>query len=175
MWIPWGLWLLLGAGWWHWYEIWRPISWLLALIPVLLMFWLIDAYYKRTFGRVDAGPTSQAQLMGLVFLGAAMFVTGFIDGKVHPSVSIFGLTVAVMVFVYFWMTIGLKFHRVTMAIAIAASSFLPLSGLVSYEQFSGTILPIVLGVSFVFIGVVDHLLLVRAMKPLPEEDIDAVR
>lgn len=172
-WVLWGMWLLLGAGWWRWYEVWEPISGLLALVPVVLMFWLIDIYYRRNFGWADPRPTSQTQLAGLVFLGAAMFVTGFIDGTVRPSVSIFGLTVAAMMFAYFWMTVGLKFHRVAMVITVAASGFLPLSGLTSYEQ--STILSIVLGASFIFIGVVDHVLLARAMNPIPEEGPNAVR
>ena len=170
-WVPWGIWLLLGAGWWNWYETWRPISVFLALIPALLTIWLIDIYYRRTFGWTDAGQTNQAQLVGLMLLGGAMFVAGFVDGRLQPLISIFGLTVATMMFFYFRLTVGLKFHRVAVVLAIATSSFLPLSDLVSYEQFSA-ILGAVLGISFIFVGLVDHLLLVRDMQPLPEDDYE---
>ena len=169
-WLPISIWLLLDAGWWRWYEIWQPISGVSTLILAFLLMWLIDVYYKRTFGRVATAPASQEQNVGLALLVAALFITGYVDGVLTPVVSVFSLTVAGLLLFHFWITFGLQAHRVAAVVVIAASSFLPLSGLVSYQQFSGTVLPVILAAAmFAFVGVVDHLLLVRTLKSVPNE------
>ena len=168
-WLPISAWLLLDAGWWRWYEVWQPISGVLTLALVFLLVWLVGLYYKRTFGRVTPTPASQGQNVGLALLVAAFFITGYVDGVLTPVVIVFSLTVAGLLLFHFWITVDLQAHRVAAVLIIATSSFLPLSGLDSYQQFSGTVLLVILAAAFAFVGIVDHLLLARTLKFVPEE------
>lgn len=169
-WIPFGAYFLLSAGWWGWYEAWRPISSLFAFGAVCLFAWLIGIYYARAFGRVQQLPLDGKQMIALIALTSGMLVVGFFDGQTRPSVGVFAIFVALMLLVYFRTTVGLAIHRLLVVTAIAASALLPFFGALSYEQFYGSVFFFLLGVSCIGVGIVDHLILVRAMKPLPEED-----
>ena len=62
-------------------------------------------------------------------------------------------------------------HYIAMGVLIASLSFLPLLGFLRMDPTQGlNLFPAVVGTSLIVISICDHLLLVRTMKHLPEED-----
>jgi len=163
--VPLGLYLLLGAGWWSWYEVWEPISGGLALIVLLISVWLVNSYYSRSFGEVeddDRGRVRKAWILGS--LPVALLVSGMWDGITRPSISVFGLTIAAFILLYAWATVGLRVRYIAVCVLVVGVSFLQVLGIATYEQTHGVVLPVVLGTSLIVVGLVDHALLVRRVR-----------
>ena len=155
---------------------------ILVILMILLPVW-VGAYYERRFGQARSRwkGLSRYEVMGMLLVLA--FVYGLLAANqfygegaeqflssVAPGVYFGGLLV------YEWWP---KRSRLTaywpvLAAVVAGSS--PLLSLVG--QISGwqLLLPMIaiLGVASIIGGLLDHLLLVRTMKSLPEDDAGAV-
>ena len=136
---------------------------------------LIGVYYDRTFGRVQRRPGNR--LGGWLGDGAimvALFTLAVIDVRFDLPVSLFGLALAALILS--WSVGGFRKHYVIIAALVVVVSLTPLLG-ISYQALEPSesaefMLWAGFGLIYVVGGVLDHLLLVRTMKRVPEEDDD---
>lgn len=174
--LPLGLWLCLEAiasfGWWPRYAHGRPLSSLLTLCAAGALWLLVGLYYTRSFGRVKPKPQRLRQLLqtGIIVIVISLpwlFIAGFLDGALQSRVSILGLAVAILLALG-WIVGNLQEHYAVTAAIIAIISLLPLVGIIPGGQRST--LTIIIGVSLITCGVLDHIQLVRGLGILPQEE-----
>ena len=133
--------------------------------------WLIGRYYDRRFGRVAAATKSEftvGALMGVI----AYFLSGFVDARLHPPVSLSALFIGAVTLYYWNGPLGRR--RTHYAVLGAVFVLLGLSPLVTatlerapldYITYS-----VVMGVGIIACGVLDHVMLAGTLRPLPPED-----
>ena len=137
----------------------------------------IQLYYERTFGRagVECKPDKVSWprfIAGTVTVLAILIGLLLLEMNLQLPVRLFGLTLAVMLFSYFWPKRQFAMHYLAIALFAAVLSLLPLLRL---EWLDTTFGPAVTfffltGMVFLIGGLFDHLLLVRTFKPLPKEE-----
>lgn len=163
--VPFGLFFLtMGAGWLG--EQGDLSLSLPAFVLTLLVYWLIGRYYTRNFGRVNS---ERSNLVNNFILPLAviliLWVAAAVDYWMPLPVSIFGLTLAVILFVWWWLQEQrTRIHYAVMAGLIALISLAPLGGIQegwSIIQQPGTIFYLLVGAIFVIGGILDHLILVN--------------
>lgn len=180
---PIGLLLLLGGVLTpvaEWSQAWDRIHNLLVLVPILALYWLIDRYYRREYGYVQY---SRVEVLGntkLILKGAASVIGAlggivaalWVDLFVSPLVSVTGMFVAACLLlscVLGWRETGrFGVHYAVMAVLLAATSLLPMAGLVPTEGYVTTVLPPVLGTILLIGGILDHMTLRRSLPLMPE-------
>lgn len=140
------------------------------------LYGFIQLFYDRVYGRAgfemclpEPGKrlASFARMTAIVvaLIGAAM-----LDQWLQPPVLLFGLTIAGLMLVYYWPRRDFAMHYMIMALLIAAASLLPLISMLTGD---GSLKPAVasfamVGLVFIVGGILDHLLLVRTMRPVSE-------
>lgn len=163
--IPFGLYFLAtGAGWLG--EQGDLSLSLPAFALTILAYWLISRYYARNFGRVNSESSS---LVHNFFLPLAviliLWVAAAVDYWMRLPISIFGLTLAAILFGWWWLQEQrTRKHYAVMAGLIALISLAPLSGIGegwSIIQPPGTLFDLLLGVIFVIGGILDHVILIN--------------
>jgi hypothetical protein len=140
----------------------------LGLVIAAVLYALGQFYYRHTFGNVQPLPGIQKRfLLGALVVFAALAGAIIIDSNMHLPVLVFGLVLAGLLLVYSWPRRKYAMHYLLMAPIAAAVSLLPLFGAVSQDQYSGIGLT-VWGLTILVGGILDHLLLVRTLKPARE-------
>ncbi len=176
-------------------SLWSQSLWVsfLAVLLMLSTLWVqpvISRYYARKFGRVEPRPRMSqraltisltAILMVFVVLVALdnteyVDASGYLDAflqfvfiqQLPVNVPLLaGVALYLIVFGLYRRELRFRMHYLVLWVLAVGASFLPLLGvltdpMVLFFGFSGLIMTVG--------GVFDHLLLVRTMKPLPEED-----
>lgn len=148
-----------------------------ALIALYLKAW---SYYKRTIGQVRYNVVSRRDwLVGaaVLFYLAAIFVLPDRGQPVYWSQLLLGL----MLFVLMWPERRHRAYYLVVAASIAASSFLPLLGIlpeptrdaIIYHNAldPARIVPrITVGLGLVIVGLLDHVLLIRSLPPASKHE-----
>ena len=148
------------------------------LIPVLIVLYvLIDRYYKRTFGQVEVTKEYRREfiLLSIAVMGAALLGM-LVDLLLQPPISLFAISFAmVMLGTYIWMVrqaggrnLAIFPAGLACIVLIFLSAFLPLLGdevAVRIGFPSGWNFTIVaVGILYALYGVFEHLFLVRSLS-----------
>lgn len=140
------------------------VALVVSFIPVIPGVWLLNRYYATTFGRqAPSTPPAHLQWVPLVFMTLAMVVNAAIPSM--PSAAPTAITAAL---ISVWLVVRDWPHRahylmVTAAVGIGIAVSASGAGLLPPHLTLGTLF-VLLGLSFVPVGLLDHLLLVRLMK-----------
>ncbi len=151
-----------------------------SLMPLLLIFvacileWPIGRYYERAFGKVQ--PTSDQQYyekIGSVILMVAIIVAISVDTAANPPISLL-LLIPTIIYLSNGLTSYHARYYLGAALLCAFASILPLllSVPVSELYYTGPhsrAFMVALGSLMIILGLLDHLLLIRTLKPLPQE------
>lgn len=136
-----------------------------SFVPVIPGVWLLNRYYATTFGRQVLSPPEQRYLPVFVFF---YFLLGMILNATIPAIPAGAPTAVTTALISVWVAIRdwpyrahylLVTAAVVLGFAVSASG----AGLLPAHLTLGTIF-VLLGASFVAVGVLDHLLLVKLMK-----------
>jgi preprotein translocase subunit SecE len=76
--------------------------------------------------------------------------------------------VLVSMFLFDWPNRRFTIHRIIAVLLFLGLSLLPLLGITEWNIY--TLFLITIGLMLFIIGILDHLLLVHTLKPVPEED-----
>lgn len=186
--IPLGLWYFATAAGWLGQQGDCTYS-MPALLLAIILWFVLGLYYRRRFGRVNYGRlnlgifkldvNSPVWLMvGLVvgwILFAILSAFSLFDNRLNLPISTMGLVIATGVaIVWCFPPFRRRMHYLVISILIAGISFLPLVGILPHRDANGypggPILFIAFGLVFAVGGLLDHLILLQAFKPLPEEE-----
>jgi len=139
--------------------------------------WLIGRYYDSRFGRVApmaSGRGSAGAGTGALIGAFTLFLSGFVDARLDPPVSVSWLFLGGVTLAYWWGP--LRRRRVHYAAFGGVFVLLGLSPLVT-GTLSGPPLDyvtytVIMGLGAIVCGILDHVMLVRTLRPLPP-DADA--
>ena len=143
------------------------IAMLVSFVPVVPGVWWLNRYYAATFGRQVWSPPRYAPLFVLGFYVVASSLNAWI-----PEIPAGAPTMAIVAVASMWVAIRDWPYRayylgataaVVTGFAVTASG----AGLLAPNLTLGTIF-LLFGASFVPIGVLDHLLLVKLMREARE-------
>lgn len=144
---------------------------LFGLLVAVLIGWVIGGRYERRYGKARRLRLSRRALV-LIFVGTvAFYVADTVDAALpipfYPSYLILGAAGVV----FWWPERRFRSHYLAAAAVFVIVGLLPLLGVLpeNYAEVPGLIF-LLLGLSTIAVGLLDHLLLVRTMKQLPEEE-----
>jgi hypothetical protein len=185
--IPMGLWYFAVAAGWLGKQGDLTYSWP-ALILAIGLWFALGLYYRHRFGRVNhaglnlgvfkLGANSPIWLMVGLVIGWIIFVIlsalALFDTRFNLPISTMGMVIAIGVaLVWCLPSFRRRMHYLVISILIAGISFLPLVGIFPQSDANGypggPILFIAFGLVFTAGGLLDHLILLQAFKPLPKE------
>lgn len=136
---------------------------------------LINRYYQRilgSFGTVESDPQVSTRQRGtLILLFLIYLVSTSVDFQNHLPISMFGLSVATTMFLYWWQMERVQIYYIILAPVVAILSLLPLlvkvlhSHLFFYSSSQyWNIIQLIIGLTLILCGVGDHLFLLKALK-----------
>lgn len=191
--LPFGpMYLAFAAFYWS-QSLWTTLLGVLFFLGGASLRPVIDRYYERKFGHVDPRPPMSQRTLTMAL--AAIFVvfvvlimlnnTGYVD--VSGYLDAFGrfmftqqlpvnvpllasVAIYLVLFGLYRRELRFRVHYVVLSVLAVGASFLPLLGVLAGPNGHITILFVFTGVFVTVGGIFDHLLLVRTMRPLPEED-----
>lgn len=177
--MPWGLAVLVSTavrvGWLptpDWAENYIDVSNAGVLISALLLS-VITLYYRRTFGHIVPRYPHPWRLLALLLgVFGVLVVAILVDQRLHPPVILSCLVMAAVLFGYFWPHRRFAWYYIGLAVIIGAAGLLPLTGLITADQY----LPLgalAWGAILFVGGLFDHLLLLRTMGARPQEEQNA--
>lgn len=141
-----------------------PAAWLSAR-------WIGDSYDRR-FGLVRGLQDSEQRLSQTLITTAfcaILFIAFIVDSMARWPVNLAALTVSAFYLVGWWSTGRIRHHYLVIAaLFVVSSTVLPLITM-QWPLVGDFALPIVIGLLFTIGSLMDHLMLVRALKPMPEE------
>ena len=132
---------------------------------------MIEGYYQRRFGRVEPDPDRARRQRRWSWIGTFLvFIAIILDEALGPSVGLFLFTTYLVIsyvteLIYMWLNRRYAIHHIVALMLLAGLSLLPLFGITEWAIFLVSIGLIILG-----LGIIDHLLLVRTLKAVPEEN-----
>ncbi|MCC6189516.1 MAG: hypothetical protein IT318_10795 [Anaerolineales bacterium] len=140
-----------------------------ALLLALALYFVAGRYYERRFGRVQRQSQRAAEAL-LVLVALIVFLAAnAIDAVGQLPVSLTGLGMASFLFaVYAVHGSRYRQHYAILGVGMLVLSLLPLA----WKQTGLSLDRVLLGafgLAYVVGGVLDHLLLTRTLKPLPDE------
>lgn len=168
--IPFGLYVLLeaaGRAGWGPRAGSEPLHGLLTLLSIAalaLLYFGIGAYYRKTFGVVRA-PRKQWGVLELLMWPVLIAMIG-LDTYLDLPVNFTFLYVAALFLVPYFRD-RRRSHYALLAVVLAVFAF----GGYRAEFETGSLGFTVMGFAFVAVGILDHLLLVRALPPAPVEEV----
>ena len=142
------------------------------IVTFLAMFplqWALDRYYEARFGRIVVGPVSRIAGLWLI---AAMILTGIVTGSAFGPAQIavtFAIAAAAALFIairdwprrgYHLVGAAATAYGAAIQFAALSSPTLPRTQLIAF---------LVLGLTYVPIGLLDHRLLASVMRAQPDE------
>ena len=145
---------------------------ILLLIAALVLSFVFNDYYERRFGKVERRRFDRRRILIGATVVAGCLVAYGVDLAVRPPLRLGWLALGVVMIAHAWPKRRFRAHYIVMSALLVAASFLPLLGIPLGDTLQGYSAFIVAfsGLQFVVGGIFDHLLLVRTMKSLPEED-----
>jgi hypothetical protein len=167
--VPIGLWLMAaGSG-----LLGAPGNCTLALPALLVtmaLYWAAGRYYERNFGRVErAAADRRAENIAGVVMLAALLVAQAIESVWRLPFSLLALVIAAFLFYVHWRTPGgFRKHYLGLAVLLAALSVVPLF-LNRDAQGLWPALQVVTGAALAAGGLLDHLVLSRALHLTAEQ------
>ncbi len=143
----------------------------IVLIATVLLYFVIGNYYEHRFGWVQTFSLNRKQAIAVAILMVVLVVVGSINLAFQPPIHMIWLVWGLSVMAVHWRERRFRMHYVVIGALVVGVSFLPLLGItsVSLPYEAGGLL-VFLGIFYVMGGTFDHLLLVRTMKHLPEEN-----
>ena len=137
-----------------------------SFVPVVPGVWLLNRYYATNFGLQVGSPPKHPRYLNLFFV--FYFLLSLLLNAAIPSIPAGAPTALTAALISVWVAIRDWPHRahylvVTAAVVIGFAVSASGAGLLPANLTVGTIF-VLLGASFVLVGVVDHLLLVKLMK-----------
>ncbi len=153
---------------------------LFEVVTMLTVYYAVDRYYLRTFGRVKPTPEIQRFEINLSIIGGILGLIAFwLDVTYKMPFSLIGLVCGIGLFVdyvrFTWMVKGrrLLYYPIGAALIIGVS-LLPLLGLPGWWHVVGIkgqifAISMLLGVFSIVAGIVGHLFLTRTLSPKVEE------
>ena len=177
--VPLGLWFVAAgagdAGWWPWFfKTGRPVSHLLGLGLAWFLSWLIGRYYKYNYGQVQPSPQTQRKGRLVTIVGLpALLIALAVDWSMKLPVSLVALLITAYFLTAYLCSSGrFRKHYVVIALLFAGLGLMPLLLRVPLSDRiwgpGGVMFTLLLGLGLIAGGILDHLLLVRTLKPLPE-------
>jgi len=154
----------------------RGLSNELILVAVLALactaFSRIGRYYDRNFGKVRGIPGRHARRDAVKWWIAypAMGASLFVDGLLKPRIFVSGLVWGAAVVAYWASTGRGRRHYLAIAALFFALAGLPALGLVEAGKPMLSLFTGLLGGIYVLAGILDHLELVRIVRPVREEE-----
>ncbi len=151
-------------------------NFLMHLLPLFIAWileWFIGRYYERAFGKVQPTPDQQYyEKIGSVILIVAIFVAVSVDTAANPPISLL-LLIPTIIYLRNGLTSHYARYYLGAALVCAFASILPLllSAPVSELYYTGPhsrTIWVVFGSLTIILGLFDHLLLMRTLKPLPQ-------
>ena len=141
-----------------------------AMWPLLLVaFWLstsvLGAYYRRTFGEVQADPAQHRRRTWVKWLAVypAMLASMVVDIKVALPIVLSGIVWGLSIELYRRSTGGGRPHYALACVAFILLGLLPLLDVAPTGKNGVSLLIAVLGVVYIIGGILDHLALVRIL------------
>jgi hypothetical protein len=148
----------------------------LMLLAVLALtfaaFSWIGRYYDRNFGKVRGIPGRHARRDAIKWWAVypAMGASLAVDGLLKPPIFISGLVWGTAV-VAFWVSTGRgRRHYLAIAALFFALACVPTLGLLQPGKSMLSLFIAVLGGVYILAGILDHLELVRVLRPTREEE-----
>lgn len=143
-----------------------------ALLAVaFLLYFVIGNYYERRFGWVHTSSIKRKQVVSAITGITVLILIGIVNLVFQPPIHMIWLFWGLALTVIYWRERRFRMHYIAIGLLVSALSFMPLLDISRTEPIhdaGGLIL--FLGILFVVGGFLDHLLLVRTMKTLPEAD-----
>ncbi len=175
--VPIGLFLVAQSA--GWFGPQGNCTWSLpAFVAVFGLYWLIGKYYDRAFGRVvRAREERQREGMFSLVILAAFFGSIWLDAALNWPVSVVGMMLAAGFLGTYVISArsgghDFRLHYVALAALMAGVSVLPALRLAPrYQLFGPTSAPLLIALGLIITvgGLLDHVLLSRSLRPLPEE------
>lgn len=176
--VPFGVWLLLNAiidaGWYlpAWIPDWLIVgTYILGPFVALVLYWLIGRYYNHIFGYVQPMQSASTSKLAwkwnvVIIVSATVWLVSFLQ-RPSLSISVTGLLLAGMCLINWWQMKSFSTHYFFVAVALGAASGLALLSLWNDVPIaSKSLLLVLLALYFILRGIIDHLLLVRTLKPV---------
>jgi hypothetical protein len=177
--VPFGLFILFDVtvlSVWEWYVRWRPYSQLGFMMVALLFAILIHKFYISQFGIVRNLPARQNVhwiVLNTILITSIVLmpIAGGLDRHIGFSVSLMGLALTgVLGSSYFLLK---RWYIAFLAVMVFLFSVLPLTGIYSSQMVfgpEGNIGTIVVGFGLLFGGIVDHMILIRSMRAISQNN-----
>lgn len=148
--------------------------WVAGMLGVaMLLYAAIGVYYNRTFGRVRRRAKSQIRDVAVIAafvlttLGAIAFEKVF-----DPPLSLVGLLIAGLLLYVYRTSAGRRHYYAAVAGVFVFLSCLPLIGLATSSDVfgkDGGMGDFAVGIMYLVLGILDHKLLLRHLRPVPVE------
>jgi hypothetical protein len=132
----------------------------------------IEGYYERRFGRIEPDPerTRRKRRWALISM-FSWFIVIVLHEAFQLPLSVFLLTTGafwvIYMFLYDWPNRRFMMHHITAMLLFIGISLLLSLGVI--EQDNSTPLLVATGLILLIIDIIDHVLLVRTLKPVPED------
>ncbi|MGF1473544.1 MAG: hypothetical protein ACFB50_17625 [Rubrobacteraceae bacterium] len=148
---------------------------ILMLIATVLLYFVAGNYYERRFGWVQTFSMKRKQVVAVATAIGVLLGVGSVNLVFQPPIHMIWVVWGLSAAAIYWPERRFRMHYVAIGVLVVGASFLPLFGItsVSLAYETGGLLAF-LGVFYLVGGILDHLLLVRTMKHLPEDDGRAV-
>ena len=141
----------------------------LVTFAVISSMW-IGKYYNRQFGQVQGAPGAHQQRDRIKWLVAypLMFLSLIYDAIVEPPLFVTGIIWSIGLVAYWYSTGRGRKHYLFAAVLMGILAFLPLFGIVSAGTQILRLFFLLLGLTYVLGGTLDHLELTRILKPIED-------
>ncbi len=170
-------WAAYDAGWF------RPPGWLgielvlglISLTAALVLTWVIEKLYERTFGQITPDPSRESEPKGIGFwIWFAAYTSINALTVARDDISYLGVMIFMFTVLFSWRLRARK-HWLILAAAIAFMTLIPLLDDVVGPVYSSATtrditIKLVFATGILVIGTVEHLTLVRTLRPMPQEE-----
>lgn len=150
-------------------NLWVPTLYLGGLVLSFTVSALIMVYYRRAFGQVRPSFMNEAgERLAVIGLLVGWIIA--VNAQLHwqPSVNLFSLMLALMLFLIWWVTGRFRTHYVVMAGILLVLGVLPLVNpaydVLRVSKADNPYTFIVLGLIYLIGGLGDHFLLIRSLR-----------
>ena len=161
------------------YFVWDPapgnLDGLILIVPgVAAAWWLsrrIGRYYDAAFGQVQPIPRSRRDRIEAIVLALLAYGAFCLDTMALVPVSVLGMAMAVTMLYEWWKAGRFRTHYLVAAALFVVVALLPSIGVLSdvlIRRGGAWFILVLLGAIGVIVAILDHLLLARTLKPLPE-------
>ena len=146
------------------------IGGMLGIAVASLAAWVIGGRYERMYGKARQLPSSRRMVVLVVLGWIAFWIAPMTDVVLQTPVYPIYLVIGIAGIIFWWPEKRFRVHYLVAAVTFLIVGFLPLTGMLPGNYTEALwLLFLHFGVSVVVIGLLDHLLLVRTLKAVPED------